>query len=92
MEKKERITKALLGVIQEIDHPAFKSAKPADFKNLSLRENLDSLGMVNLIIGMEDALKQEFGKDIPILGRTDAFSTGSLHTAGTFIDYVDQIV
>jgi hypothetical protein len=92
MGKKERIITALFTVIRDIDLPAFKGLKPNDFQNLSLRENLDSLGMVNLIIGMEDALRQEFGKDIPILGRGDAFSTGSMKTAGAFIDYIDQIV
>jgi len=92
MEKKERIARALWGVIREIDVPAFKNLKLDDFRAVSLRESLDSLGMVNLIIGTEDALRQEFGKDVPILGRGDAFSTGSLDTAGLFIDYIDQIV
>jgi hypothetical protein len=92
MDNKERIERAFFRVIQDSDAPVFKDAKPNDFRKISLRENLDSLGMVNLIIGLEDALRQEFDRDIPILGRSDIFNTGSLNNVGAFIDYLVQIV
>ena len=92
MDKKERIARAIAGTIREIDQPAFKNYKPEDFRDVSLSGNLDSLGMVNLIIGVEDALKQEFRKDVPLLGRTDAPGTNPFDTVGTLIDYIDRIV
>ena len=92
MDKKQRIARAFLSVMQDIDVPAFKNITPGELHTISLRDNLDSLGMVNLIIGLEDALKQEFGKDIAILGRGDVFSTDSLQNAGKFIGYIEQIV
>jgi hypothetical protein len=92
MDKRQRIARALLGAIRDIDSPALKNIDSDNFQKVALREHLDSLGMVNLIISTEDALRQEFGKDVQILGRGDAFSTGSLNTAGAFIDFLDQIV
>jgi hypothetical protein len=91
MEKKERIARTLSNVMHTMDVPAFKNMETGNFRDISFSDNLDSLGMVNLIIGMEDALRQEFGKDVPILGR-EAFNTASIQSAGMFIDYLDQIV
>jgi hypothetical protein len=91
MEKKARIAKALAVAIQDIEAPALKD-HTEDLRSLPLSENLDSLGMVNLIIGLEDALKQEFGRDVPLLGRSEGFNTASLKTGGMLIDYIDQIV
>ena len=55
MEKKQRIANILFDVIRQLDAPAFKDIQPTDLNSMPLSGNLDSLGMVNLIIGMEDA-------------------------------------
>ena len=92
MEKKERIARAVFGAINEMDPPVFKGQKNRDINTIPLSENLDSLGMVNLIIGVEDALKREFNQDIPILGKMSALGSDPFKTSGALIDYIDKIV
>ena len=92
VEKQERITRAVLGAISEMDPPVFKNSNNTDIRTIPLSESLDSLGMVNLIIGVEDALKREFKEDIPILGRMSALGIDPFRTSGALIDYIGKIV
>lgn len=92
MEKEERIARAVLGAISELDPPVIKIPKTANFRAIPLSENLDSLGMVNLIIGVEDALKREFRQDVPILGKMSALGADPFKTSGALMDYIGQIL
>lgn len=92
MEKEERIARAVIGAIGELDPPVIKIPKAANIRSIPLSENLDSLGMVNLIIGIEDALKKEFKKDVPILGRMSALGTDPFKTSGALMDYIGRIL
>ena len=91
-EKHERIARAILSAIREMDPPMIKRSNAADIREIPLSENLDSLGMVNLIIGVEDALRKEFNQDIPILGRMNAIGMDPFKTSGTLMDYIGNIV
>ena len=86
MEKKERISRAVIGAIRELDPPVINIPASGSFRNLPLSENLDSLGMVNLIVGVEDALKKEFRRDIPILGRMSALGLDPFKSSGSLMD------
>lgn len=92
-EKQGRIARAVLEAIKDLDPPVIRIPAPcADLRAISLSENLDSLGMVNLIIGVEDALKKEFKQDVPILGRMSALGQDPFKTSGALMDYIDQIL
>ncbi|MBL8013656.1 MAG: hypothetical protein JNN05_07390 [Candidatus Omnitrophica bacterium] len=93
IEKQERIQRAVLDAIKELDPPVIRiPANQSELRLIPLSENLDSLGMVNLIIGVEDALKKEFNQDVPILGRMSALGQNPFQTSGALMDYVDQII
>lgn len=92
-EKQERIERAVMDAIRELVPPVIRlPANRADVRSIPLSQNLDSLGMVNLIIGVEDALKKEFKQDVPILGRMSALGQDPFKTPGALMDYIDQIV
>lgn len=92
-KKQERIARAVLEAIKELDPPVISvPAQGPDVRLIALSEHLDSLGMVNLIIGVEDALKREFKQDIPLLGRMSALGQDPFKTSGALMDYIDQIM
>lgn len=92
-EKQERIARAVVEAIKELDPPVIRISVPGqDVRSIVLSENLDSLGMVNLIIGVEDALKKEFKQDVPILGRMSALGQDPFKTSGALMDYIEQLI
>jgi acyl carrier protein len=54
---------------------------------------LDSMGLVNLIIGLENILVQYFNQEIALVDE-NAFSLekSPFQTVGTLIDYVSQLI
>jgi acyl carrier protein len=92
MEKHERITRAVLAAIGEMYPPVHDDPNNKDIRAIPLSGNLDSLGMISLIIGVEEALKKEFKREITILGQASALGPNPFKTSGALIDYIDTIV
>lgn len=92
MEKHQRITKAVLNAIGEMYPPIPDNPHNSDVRAISLSENLDSLGMITLIIGVEEALTKEFKHDITILGQASALGPNPFKTSGALIDYIGTII
>lgn len=92
MEKKERIERVVLGAIRQMDSPVIPVSKTDDIRAIALSDNLDSLGMVNLIISVEAALRKEFSQDVTILGRKNALGPDPFKTSGSLMDYIGEIL
>ena len=55
--------------------------------------NLDSLGLVSLIVAVEERVKDEFGADISVADDRAMSQTQSpFRTVGTLADYVSELV
>ncbi len=92
MDKHERITRAVLSAIGDMYPPIPDDPNNKDIRAIPLFGNLDSLGMISLIIGVEEALKKEFNREITILGKASSLGTNSFVTSGSLIDYIGTIV
>ncbi len=91
MQNKERVTKVVFNVIEEINQELpdnqqlEKSRETVLFGRLS---ELDSLGLVNLIIATEQAIEEEFGVTITIADeRAMSQKNSPFKTLGALIDY-----
>ena len=68
MENKQRLMDLICRVLKDVDPHFFSHQKIVDITETNLMGNLESLPMVNLVVSLEESIKNEFGKDVTLLG------------------------
>ncbi len=94
--KKEEITALIYGIIDEINTKLPKKKQLAKHPEESLfgqEGKLDSLGLVNMIVAVEERLDEEFGLAITIADeKAMSMHNSPFRTVGSLIDYIVQIL
>ena len=96
MTRKERVTHALFGAIDEVNQQLPKDQQVEKSLHTVLKGGagtLDSMGMINFIVATEQKIEEEFGAEIE-LADSDAMSSNSnpLSSVGAFVDYVTLLL
>ena len=92
MIDRTQVASAVLGAIEELnrDLPSESALEPAPATVLFGRgSRLDSLGLVNLIVGVEGALADEFDVEITLADEKAMSQASSpFRTVATLVDYI----
>ena len=94
MTEPQRIEDVIIRSIKNLEEPALKNLDWANYKQIPLAGKLDSLSMVNLIMAIEEELKNEFGRDISLFnGKINSQTQGQLFaTVGTLLIHIEKIL
>lgn len=92
---RDRLRKLVYVVIEEINADAAAHHRiPAKEETLLLGEGseMDSLGLVNLLVHLEPRIHQELGIEMRLIGEElmDDQGRNFLHSVGTLIDYIEK--
>lgn len=92
-DKQTRIRRAVLKAVTQMKPSLLGDSAPdADQRSIALYDNLDSLGMVDLIISVEQELKREFEREVPILGKAGILNADPFKTTGTLMDHIARLL
>ncbi len=94
MNQKEQITQIIFQAIDVINRDLSEGEQIEKSVNTALMgqsATLDSLGIVNLIIFIQEEIQKKFGKTIT-LAHEDALSsaTGPFNNVQSLVDYIDS--
>ncbi len=90
MVDEKHVTEIVLQVIKKVDPALLRGQNPKDINDIPLVGNMESMAMLTLVVGLEDALKKEFGKDIGLLEIESDSGVHLLKTIGTITHYITQ--
>ena len=90
MVDQKHVTEIVLRVIKKVDPALLHSKNSENINDIPLVGNMESMAMLTLVVGLEDALKKEFGKDIGLLEIENASGAHLLKTIGTITHYITQ--
>jgi acyl carrier protein len=77
--------------LNEVLEPAEQLAKSADVALIGQDASLDSLGLVNLIVLVEEKIQQQFGVGITLVDeRAMSQSKSPFRTLGTLAEFVQE--
>ena len=77
--------------LNEVLEPEEQLAKSADVALIGQDARLDSLGLVNLIVLVEEKIQQQFGVDITLVDeRAMSQSKSPFRTLGTLAEFVQE--
>lgn len=96
MGKEERIQEGILSAIDELNEQLprkQKIRKSVDSVLLGQKEGLDSLGLVNLIVSVEQKIEEDFGLSVS-LGLEDAGlgEENPFRTVKTLAKYISRVI
>ena len=96
MSYNDKIKELVFQAIEEVNQqllPEQQVVKSIETPLLGSSAQLDSMGLVNLILGLENILVQYFNQEITLVDE-NAFSLekSPFQTVGTLIDYVSQLI
>jgi acyl carrier protein len=93
MSRSEQITRAVLACVEDVNTQMPDGAKlrvDVDCPVLGPGSVLDSLGLLNLLVAVEERLSAELGLNVDLLDEDLlADRNGPLRTVGTLIDHVE---
>ncbi len=96
MEKGARITQAIYAAVEDLNQqlPADRQLDKSYETELFGRSGkLDSLGLVNLVITIEDNVAQEFGIPVTVADERAMSQTNSpFKTIGTLAEYIGMLL
>lgn len=87
MQDQAKIEKLVYEVIKDIKKSILQKQGAKEFRDTLLQESLDSLSMVNLIVSLEETIRQQFGISISLVG-SDTGDSGLFKTTGSLIDHI----
>lgn len=94
MSDPEKIRALILSALDEVNQqlpPASQFKPSADTVLFGLGGVLDSLGLVNLIVAVEQKIEEEFGLALTLADeRAMAQRHSPFRTVATFVDYIAQ--
>jgi acyl carrier protein len=94
MSPDQKVVAAINGAIDDLNEvlePEEQLAKSADVALIGQDARLDSLGLVNLIVLVEEKIQQQFGVGITLVDeRAMSLSKSPFRTLGTLADFVQE--
>lgn len=87
MTEKERAEKVVYGVIERINKSLLKDTPSGGIRSVPIVGSFDSLAMVNLVVDLEESIKQEFGKGVSLF-EGGSSGPGPLKDIGSLVDYI----
>jgi len=87
MTEKERVEKVVYGVIGRINKSLLKDVPFGEIRSVPIVGSFDSLAMVNLVVDLEESIKQEFAKRVSLFGEGSS-GPGPLKNIGSLVDYI----
>lgn len=92
----ERITEAVYRTVDEFNEQreeGHQVEKSRDTVLLGKASKIDSLGLVNLIVGAEEQVNDEFGVEVILVDeRAVSQKRSPFQTIGTLIDYITTLL
>lgn len=94
--KEERILQAVFKAIDTVNQarpPAQRLRKAADAALLGSDSPLDSLGLVNLVVAVEEEIAEEFGVTVNLADeRMRSMANSPLRTVQSLVGYLSSVV
>lgn len=87
MTEKEKVEKIVYGAIERIDKSLLKDVPSGGIRSVPIVGSFDSLAMVNLVVDLEESIKQEFAKRVSLFGDGSS-GPGPLKDIGSLVDYI----
>lgn len=87
MQSREAVKSLVLETIKDINRGILANGKKEELRGIGLQGNLDSLSMVNLVVSLEESIKQRFGVSVALAG-SDSGDSNPFKNIGTLVDYV----
>jgi len=87
MQNSEKVEKLVYEVVKDINKMAVQNLNTERIGDIPLQERLDSLAMVNLVVSLEETIKQEFGISISLVG-SDTEDSSPFKTIGSLVHYI----
>lgn len=96
MERKEKIKKIVFDVIDSINESNPESIPIPNSINTVLFGKdgyLDSLGLVNLIVGIEEKIEESFDQTVTLADENSlSLEASPFRSIETIIDYIDHLI
>ena len=96
MTRNQQVIDAINSAVDELNEvldPEERLAKSADVALIGQDARIDSLGLVNLIVLVEEKIQQQFGVGITLVDeRAMSQSKSPFRTLGTLAEFVEELL